>query len=259
MEKTKKTPEEIVDENRPLFVGDLILKSANTKLEVVTSMSICKLIYSACTEIYMKYSNHKEKYPSFNNFSIGDYDIFGEDSFITINAFEREFIIKITKMPEEYLKLKGVSDISLEIKIEDNMVCAGISFAKTKTTVYEISPITIPYAFLDATESVISPANNSNFKDLHDTIFGFNLIMNITCSGTSVCDDSDIFCYEDGFRIAYKKALKQKIDLDIKNQKSAIDEYNNKINKYNKLIISSKRTIRRCNRSRNKIYHELND
>lgn len=241
----------------PSFVAEIIDDEAHTKIDTVTGFSINNVIFTACVQIYDKYSDHKEKFPSFKNIEAREHSFFGDNMHVMFKAFDKSFTLKFTKAPDSYTKLTE-NDIVSELYIEDNMVRSGISIEPIKNTVYEINPIIIPYGFLDATEDVYMDANNTSFKDLHDTIFGFSLITNISFSAEANCAPEDVFCYEDGLKIAYKKCLRQKIDYDIKNYQVAVQQYKEQLNKYSKLITSTKRTIRRCRKSQNKIRRELN-
>lgn len=252
-----KTPEELIDENRPQFIGDLIETESNTKIEVIAMVSLCKMVYSAVTSIFMKYDDHKDMYPSLKDITISDFDIFCNEPYIKLNAYEKEFIIKITKMPEEYEKILDVNEKErprVKFNIEDNMVVSSISFASTGDTVCEITPILIPYGFIDMAMNVMQVANEEDYSDLHDTILGFNTMMNLTCGGETHCNEKDVFCFEDGFDIAYKKALVQKILLDIDNMKTTLKVYNDKLNEYNRRIVEVQRTIRRLKKSKSRLH-----
>lgn len=256
-EATKKTPEEMIDENRPQFIGDLIECESNTKMDVVATTSLGKMIFNACTNIFMSHSDHKKMYPSFDDFEYAEVDILKDDPHINIRAFEKDFTVSITKMPDAYTELAESEDVKDHIvfntRIEDNMVVSEMAVSTTGDTVCEIIPLVIPYAFIDSSYGVMAPANEENYKDLHDTILGFSTMLNIACVDETHCHEGDVFCYEDGFDIAYKKALRQKIAFDMENHKTAIEYYKSMITKYESLMNSSKRTIRRCNRSLKKI------
>lgn len=257
MSEEKKTPEELIEENRPQFIADLIEVEPNTKIEVLATLSLSKLIFSACTDIYMKYSDHKEEYPSFKGFSVTSHDIFRE-KYININAYDKNFRIQITKMPDEYNNLgehlDEMSDnVVFRFKIEDNMIISMVSFAATGDTVCDITPLVIPYALLTKMAPITDPANEVNYKDLHDTIFGFVSMCNLTCAAETHCSDDDVFCFDEGFEVAYKKALKRKILLDIENNKTAVKVYEDMVKELKRSITFHNRVVRRCGRSLNKI------
>lgn len=231
-----------------LIISDLIDDKSNTKLETITGNSICQIIYSAFSEIYMRYSDHSEKYPSFKGFEITYHDVLNDEKCIKIKAFNNEFTMKLTKLPDAYSELTNYNT-RFKIYCEDNMVVVSMGICEKKVTVCEIIPIVIPYAFLDATNAVIAPANESNYKDLHDTIFGFNLLILPICYGETTCKDPDIFRFEDGFEVAYKHALMNKINLDIENQKASVKHYQSRIDKYQKMLVKSNRILRRSKKS----------
>ena len=248
---------------QPLIVADLIEDESNTKLEVITGTSIAKFLFSAFTEIYMKYSKHDKKFPSFEGFNIDTVDI--TEGYISyhIVAFDKKFTLKTTKIVDEYKKAfddaKNNGTTQFRYVIVDNMVSLCVSFENTKETVCEIVPLIIPYAFIESSIGVIGPANTENFKDLHDTIFGFNLIMNASCNGETKCMDSDTYDYNTGYDIAKMKALKEKVQLDIGNYMTCVAEYDKQIKKYQKLLSNSKRTLRRCKRSDKRLTSKIKE
>lgn len=263
-EKTAdKTPEELIDENRPQFIGDLIECESNTKMDVIATTSLGRTIFNACTNIFMAYSDHKKMYPSFEDFEYVEAEILKNNPYINIKAFGKNFTLSITKMPDAYTELAKSEEVKDHVhfytRIEDNMIVSEMAISTTGDTICEIIPIIIPYAFIDSSYGVMAPANEENYKDLHDTILGFSTMLNIACADETHCHEDDIFSCADGFDIAYKKALRQKIAFDMENHKTAIEYYKGMVDKYESLMNSSKRTIRRCNRSLKKIQSAIRE
>ena len=252
---TAKTEEPV---NPALIIAELIDCKANTKLENLSGNSFCQLIYNAFIDIFMKYSDHKEMYPSFKGFSVNEYELLNEGKYIKLNAFNNDFKIIITKIPQEYDVLQNMNT-RYDIRVEDNFVSVSVGSVENKSTTCELIPIMIPFAFLDATSAITSPANGETYKDLHDTILGFNLLMMPICCSETKCLGSDVFNFDKGFDISYKHALLKKIKLDIDNEKTAAKYYNECSNRYKVKAMRAMRTLRRCKKSMVKISRELHN
>lgn len=239
--------------------------NANTAVDKISAKSITHLIFSGLLYIYDKYSTHKDKYPSFSDFKV--YFIHENDTptgdisvtFHEKDSKEYKFIIKITKTDLDISKL----DISIDL--DDELL--SVYFHKgwhddsdKLITECEMMSIKIPYELVGAgVQNIISHANTESYKDIHDTIIGFNLFFpriyksSTTCLEQDIDKDDKFRNYPIGEDIAYKKALTLKIKDDIIIHERYAQLQHEKISTIKKDANKHMRTARRCKRSLNKL------
>lgn len=257
---------------------ELIDSESNTTIDKSSAPDICHMLYSSLITIFDKYSSHTEIMPSFDDFTIknnrdannnviGFCIIFNEDKI-------RKFEIKITQN----------KDISQEIlnsvyTIIDNEILCVFTRKGYITNAY-MKVILTPYGFVEAAMMDDSDANSANilsiairqanknsYKDLHDTILGYSLLMSYSQAyfkSRAVCHEKDIETDKNtngqiGIDIAYKRCMLKKINCDIAIHSQYINNINATIDKQKKIVSNHSKTIKKCKKSALKIKNALEE
>lgn len=265
----------IFDIEKSAVLGTIIDTKSKVELQKVAANNLVQLCYTSALFIYDKYSDHNSRKISLDGFNF-DFHADDNDNITHINCqfMKNEFKIKVDKTSD---------NTNYEIFTRDDALF-GYRYeiaTKTGTNVSDLTDDDIPMGWKSFTTNcimcvveepypyvqmngIVKRANGSNFKDVHDTIIGYNLIRNQYISTYAKGVESDI-CNKQirlikaiGENISLFKALSKKTANDIKARSSFINILAQSKNDLDKKIASNKRVIRHGKKSINKLKNKIN-
>ena len=257
----------------PIFFNIMDDKS-KVVIDNLSAPNISSMIFLSLISIFDKYSKHTEIIPSFSGFNFIE-AVYDDSNNIT------GFIIEFMEDKKYTLKINVIKnnidkDIfnTIRIRIEDNLICVFTRDGRV-TNAY-MNAIMIPYNIIDNMDNkrnmnniltAIQFANRDSYKDLHDTILGYSIMLSYNqtfFTATATCHEKDLDkdFEEDGLTgryIAYRRCLMKKIKCDIAISSQYVNNLRDIIDKQYSIVRKHSRTIIKCKKSYDRIKKQLRD
>ena len=256
-------------------LATIIDSKSKVEFQKIAANNLVQICYISALFIYDKYSDHNKRKISLDEFN---FDFRADDnaniSHINCQFMKNEFTIRIDKTNDNrYYDIYTHDDIMYgygysfitkpdadNVEYTDDEVPINWKSFKTNCIMCVVEE---PYPYVQL-NGIIKQANNGNYKDIHDTIIGYNLIRNTYISTYANGVETDLNTKQVkliraiGENISLTKALIEKTENDIKARNSFVNILKHSQDELNEKITANERVIRHGKRSIGKLMRRIN-